>query len=80
MLYTTSPSHSFPILYMLGWRPVQNQHGQCNLFGWYDVFVVLSNVAEEKSTDCALTQVNPIQLMASASMSPSIEGHEVRLG
>lgn len=29
---------------------------------------------------CALTQVNPTQLMASASMSPSIEGHEVRLG
>lgn len=47
---------------------------------YWDIWALSRSYSGEKGFLSPLTQVNPTQLMASASMSPSIDGHEVRLG
>lgn len=54
-------------------KPVQTIWSVRNLL----LFLLMK---QRKTKGFNLTQVNPTQLIASASMSPSIEGHEVRLG
>lgn len=88
-LYTTSPSHTSPALYRQDLTPTDthaNTHtssisSSIEPTGVYQTQEYTVSLCYKIIVQvCIVTQVKPRQLMASASMSPSRDGHEFNAG